>query len=297
MNFTQINYFLTVAKTLSFTKAANMLYITQPAISRQIIMMENELGFKLFTRANRSLHLTPEGFVMAAELDKVALTYDNAIVKAKNAGNALSGRLRVGITEGMDVDEMVSATLRRLAEEVPEIDIALFNFGMEETILRLMEDRLDIAFVRKYGVENRESMDWRHVAASQEQLAVSPDNPLAGRESATVEDLRDTVLILVSETEEDVSRKLILDICAQHGFTPQLKFSPSYHANLLWAKSNSGVMLVDTFDIMPETGLLRIPFEQTKDTDLVLAWYDRNFNPARLKFENTFFEVNKLPNA
>lgn len=292
MNFTQINYFLTVAKTLSFTKAASLLYITQPAISRQIIMMENELGFKLFTRANRTLRLTPEGFVMAAELDKVCMSYDSAVMKARTAGSKLAGRLRVGIADGLRIDDMLSKTLRKMAEESPEVDIALFNFSMEETAQRLLDDRLDIAFLKKYGVDNREFLEFKQIAEAEEMLAVSEDHPLAGRDYVTVEDLRDTTVVMVSDSEEDFARKQITELCRQRGFEPKLKYSPSYHANLLWVKSNSGAMLVDCFDDLPEKGLVLIPFEKIKDPSLVLTWYRRNFNPTRLKFEDAFFAAN-----
>lgn len=97
MNFVQINYFLTVAKCLSFTKAANLLYVSQPALSRQIIMMEDELGVKLFNRTGRSLALTPSGQILMDELEVLFIKYQGAVTKARAAATNLTTMLRVGI--------------------------------------------------------------------------------------------------------------------------------------------------------------------------------------------------------
>ena len=61
ISFQQIDYFLTVADVLSFTEAARILYISQPALSKQINVIETELGFPLFVRNKRHVVLTPEG--------------------------------------------------------------------------------------------------------------------------------------------------------------------------------------------------------------------------------------------
>lgn len=137
MNFTQINYFLTVAKCLSFTKAANLLYVSQPALSRQIIMMEDELGVKLFDRNNRSLQLTPSGRVMEEELNTIFLKYKGAVIKAKAAATNLTSMLRVGILDGIAVEDLLSAPLREMQQDHPNIEVALFSFGYEELVSRL----------------------------------------------------------------------------------------------------------------------------------------------------------------
>ena len=68
MTITQMKYFITAAKCLNFTKAASQLYITQPALSRQIAAMETELNMQLFIRNNRSVKLTPAAQMVAANI-------------------------------------------------------------------------------------------------------------------------------------------------------------------------------------------------------------------------------------
>ena len=79
MTFNQIKYFVTVAECLSFTEAAKCLFITQPALSRQINAMEEELGTRLFIREKKRLKLTPGGSVLYNRLPKVLSDYAEAV--------------------------------------------------------------------------------------------------------------------------------------------------------------------------------------------------------------------------
>lgn len=292
MNFTQIHYFITVARTLSFTKAADMLYITQPAISRHINTMEEELGFPLFTRVNRKLQLTPEGQVLAKELDKVFFDFDSAIRKARNASNTAVGHITVGIVDGLDLDDALSRTVCALARDYPGLDIALFNFGYEELSARLLDGKLDLAFSRAYDADNRGYLQSKFVMKNRNMLAVPENSPLSSRESASFADLQNQTIILVSETDDDVNRKMVKTECAKCEFTPIIKFSPSYHINFIWVKSGLGVSILDERSIIPPEGIKRIPFTQYRNTDVVMVWSNQNTNPARSIFEEVFFKNN-----
>lgn len=186
MNFTQINYFLTVAKCLSFTKAANLLYVSQPALSRQIIMMEDELGVKLFDRNNRSLQLTPSGRVMEEELNTIFL-------KSQRCGNQgqklpatnLTSMLRVGILDGIAVEDLLSAPLREMQQDHPNIEVALFSFGYEELVSRLYDGRLDLIFTRKFDVEQRNDIEYRVIEKTEDYLIARKGYPRINKKRLT----------------------------------------------------------------------------------------------------------------
>ena len=82
MTFNQLKYFVTVAECLSFTEAAKSLFITQPALSRQINAMEEELGTRLFIREKKRLKLTQGGSVLYNRLPKVLSDYAEAVEDA-----------------------------------------------------------------------------------------------------------------------------------------------------------------------------------------------------------------------
>ena len=85
MTHTQIKYFLTAARCLNFTEAANQLFITQPALSQQITAIEAELNMQLFIRHKNKLRLTPAALVLLEELPAYEKSYLEIIEKAKIA--------------------------------------------------------------------------------------------------------------------------------------------------------------------------------------------------------------------
>ena len=85
MNTTQIKYFLTAARTLNFTEAANQLYISQPALSKQITAIESELNMQLFIRSKKKVRLTPAGAVLLKEFPGIEEHYEDVVRKARIA--------------------------------------------------------------------------------------------------------------------------------------------------------------------------------------------------------------------
>ena len=86
MNHRQIQYFLSVAKYLSFSKAAEAHYTSQPSISRQIALLERELGFQLFIRNKHNVQLTPSGWILFEEFGALYEKAAAAVEKARQMG-------------------------------------------------------------------------------------------------------------------------------------------------------------------------------------------------------------------
>ena len=108
MTLNQLKYFIAVARCLSFTEAARSLFMTQPALSRQIQAMEGELGTQLFVRDKKTLKLTPGGSALYNRLPEFLRTYDELVSEARNANRGYEGQLRVGILDVYDASELFS---------------------------------------------------------------------------------------------------------------------------------------------------------------------------------------------
>lgn len=295
MNFIQINYFLTVAKCLSFTKAANLLYVSQPALSRQIIMMEDELGVKLFDRNGRSLQLTPSGKVLEEELGDIFLRYKGAVIKAKAAATNLTSLLRVGILDGIAVEDLLSAPLRQMQQNHPNIEVALFSFGYEELVSRLYDGRLDLIFTRRFDVEQRADISYQVIEQAEDYLIARKGYPKVGRKRLTARDLQYDTLSIVTETEDDMSIRSINEWFRNCEVLPKLKETPSYHACLQWVKAGLSVTIADRRSILPVEGIVKIPLVQFRDPSLVLAWATSNANEAREPFAKMVMAAETAP--
>ena len=103
MNDLQIEYFLSVAKHLSFTKAARELFVSQPAISRQILAMEEDLGYTLFERTNKSVKLTETGEMFFHFFTDYKNELNNIKVHAQLISESRQRVLRLGIVDHWDI--------------------------------------------------------------------------------------------------------------------------------------------------------------------------------------------------
>ena len=95
MTITQIKWFLAVARTLNFTKAADQLGVSQPTLSRQIVNMEEELNLQLFIRSGRSISLTPAARSLVNTLGSVYDNYLESVSEAQQIQRGISGDLRI----------------------------------------------------------------------------------------------------------------------------------------------------------------------------------------------------------
>ena len=107
MNSQQVDYFLSAAKNLNFTKVAEEFYSTQPTVSRQIALLEKELGFELFRRDKGHLRLTVGGAIMAQEFNKVNIIIHDAISRVGRVSEGLEGAISIGYVYGMNTDLFV----------------------------------------------------------------------------------------------------------------------------------------------------------------------------------------------
>ena len=289
MNINQIKYFLVAAQCLSFTKAANQLYITQPALSRQIQMMEEELGVILFLRTSRKMQLTPAGVILKERFKNIYDDYNAAVAKARSAYQGLSGELNVGILEGTYVGDLFPNVLKYFSKQYPNVDIKISNYSFGSLIDGINSGTLDLIVTLKFDIENIADVDFRLIQKTRDHIVVHKDHPLAKKDSVKLEDLEDEIFIMVSLEDSVESSRLILDAFKRRGVIPKVKFAPSIQAVMLWVQSNVGVGMLDSRNIMassPEVKFLNV--EPVSDPSLVLAWNKDTNNPYVPIFYDNF---------
>lgn len=108
MTTVQMHYFIVAAEHLNFTMAAEQLYITQPALSRQIAAIEDEIGTKLFSRCNNVLSLTKAGRVLLHQLSGLYSDYQNVIKNVRDVAAGIEGHINIGVLEDQYMDASLS---------------------------------------------------------------------------------------------------------------------------------------------------------------------------------------------
>ncbi len=175
MELRQLRYFVAVAETGNISRAAQRIFLTQPALSRQIKALEGEVGQCLLERKANSIHLTPAGEAMLHEARAILQQADQAIerVRATSAG----GRLRIGYAPSL-ASGLLSPAVANFTQLHPRTRVELFDLSTEEMLTGLEAGELDVVVTVRPGKESR-GLQWVPLLRSPWRLAVSFTHPLA----------------------------------------------------------------------------------------------------------------------
>ena len=152
MTSQQIQYFLSAAKHSNFTKAAEEFFTSQPTVSRQIAMLEEELGFPLFYRHGKALHLTPGGLVMLSEFTQQKTSMQNAIQRVAEINNGFEGTLRIGFLSSFDTDYYVYPPSLSFSSRFPNITLTLEGASFAPLRQRLYNGEYDLIICRMFSI-------------------------------------------------------------------------------------------------------------------------------------------------
>lgn len=294
MTITQMKYFITAAKCLNFTKAASQLYITQPALSRQISAIEEELNMQLFIRNNRSVKLTPAAVVLLDEFERIYNDYNLAIAKAANSFAGISGTVNIGILEGAYVGDLFPEVLQYFAEFYPQVKINLRNYSFNRLIEKLFSNELDLIITLKFDVAGREKIEYQVIEETRDYVVVHKNHRLANAPYVKLSDFKDDYIMMVSPEDSEESPKLIIDACKQEGFVPKVKFATSLQEEMLWVQAGVGVCILDSRNNLYNNDAVRfLPVDTISDPSLSIAWNVDNYNPMKDIFRNCFLQGKK----
>src|SRR5260370_34051069 len=147
MELRQIRSFLSIAETLHFGRTAELIHLSQPALSLQIRALEEEVGVRLFERNRRKTTLTAAGLAFRKDAAAAVLQLDQAIRRARLAAKGRLGLLRIGFISTAG-SEIVPNIVRRFRESNPEVEFSLRNILTTDQIQMLAAGSLDVGFLR-----------------------------------------------------------------------------------------------------------------------------------------------------
>lgn len=235
----QLGYFVAVAEERHLGRAAERLHLSQPPLSRQIQMLEAELGVQLFTRTPRGMELTQAGDALLRDARNIRGLVVQAADRARSAGRGDVGRFDVGIY-GSAIFGMVPLVLTAFRAAHPEVELVLHLAQTPAQITALRQGRVLLVFERL--LPNEPDIEVELVGQEPMLVAMGEHHPLAVQNEVAVEDLRDHLLHIGSAPS---AAAMLLELCRAHGFEPRVapEVSDVVTATLLVA-TGTGVTLV-----------------------------------------------------
>ena len=289
MELRHLRYFTTVADTLNFRKAAEQLHIAQPGLSRQIRQLEEELGAELFTRNRKKVALTAAGDYLYHETKYMIHHLEAVTQHVKQIQLGQMGELRIGYV-GSAMQTVAPDILQSLSSRYPHVTTVLSEMNNQEQIEKILNDQLDVGFVRIQAVPAGIRMVPLHVDSF--SVVLPGSHPLSEQNFESIDQLKHEDFILFSSEYSPHYYEKIISICEDKGFFPKISHR-SVHAYTIFklVESGLGVAITPTslkygYDI--EVKFLEIPNIPQKTT-LSVIWSETSRNPII----KTFTEIIK----
>lgn len=193
MTTVQMHYFIVAAENLNFTLAAEQLYITQPALSRQIAAIEDEIGAKLFTRTNNVLALTKAGKALFHQLSGLYGDYQTMIKHVRDVAAGIEGHINIGVLEDQYMGASLSSVIRQLIQSNPQCEINITRHDSSSLFAGLMEGTVDAGVMLVYDEFDQFGFASLPLDIAPARLAIHCKHPCASRESLSYSDLEQII--------------------------------------------------------------------------------------------------------
>lgn len=217
MDITRLQSFIVLAEQLHFGEAAEVLHLSQPALSKQIRQLEDEIGGSLFNRGRHGTELTELGKLFIDEARAVIRQADMALERGRRAARGEIGMLSIGF--GVSTLTLVPHIISQFRQLLPDVEIKLRNMSTSSQIEALRTGRIHIGFVRM-PVET----DFNQLHIHDEHLVlVVPTSQYKNNHNVTLSSLKHSPFIMLSRNLSPSQYDHVLSLCAKHGFHPRIQ--------------------------------------------------------------------------
>ncbi|NMM64598.1 LysR family transcriptional regulator [Clostridium sp. P21] len=247
MNEIQIKCFLEIAYEKSFTKAANKLYITQPAISRYMAAFEKELKISLFDRANKHIKLTEEGEIYYDFFRRFQVEFENATEKAHSLNVKKQGEIRLGYIVGWSISSFLPSVLKIFSKEFPDISVSVECLEIDELIQALINNKLDVILTIGSSLDGIKGINREKITEIQKLILYSKFQQLNKEQDITPYDFKDETFYVIDNDETHNAELEIRNYCKSYGFVPHLKLAPNMESIFASVENGLGVTFFDTW--------------------------------------------------
>ncbi len=244
MELRHLLYFVAAAEAENVSRAALKLHVSQPALSRQIRDLEDELGFPLFERSAKSVSLTAAGQVFLNEARAVLQRAEEAVERARIAANGGRAELHIGYAPSPTV-RLMPPTLRAFQVQFPKVRVRLHDLSTEEMLAKVREGKLALGLLVRPSRAMLRGLHFGELTRDRLCLAVPPSHPLAGAGSVTLAQLAREPLVAFNRKEYPEYHELLEALLAPIKAKPRIAEEHDSAPSLLAAvESGAGVALV-----------------------------------------------------
>ena len=283
MELRQLRYLLALGKELHFARAAEKLFITQPALTKQIQLLEEELDTSLFNRTKRKVELTKAGAFLMEEAEYILNHLERTVDATKRKGEGEEGEIRMGFV-GSAMQNVIPDLLEKLHENFPTIHTALEEFNNKDQLDAIAHDKLDIGFVRLESVHK--GFESKMVYQDSFSLVVAKKHVIQPADFKSLNQFKEEQFILFSNDYSQEYYDIVMSIFKDHNFVPKVSHR-SVQANSIFrlVERQLGVAIVPS--ALADGVSLSVNFislaHLKQRSKLMAVWSPKNRNEALAK--------------
>ncbi len=286
MELRHLRYFIGVAEAENVSRAALKLHVSQPALSRQIRDLEEELGFALLQRSAKSVRLTEAGRAFLTEARAVLARAEEAVSRARSVAHGARGELHVGYAPSLTA-RILPPTLRAFQAQSPNVRVRLHDLSTEEMLGGLREGKLQLAFVVRLPRAMLRGLQFEEVARDNLCLAVAPKHPLAKRRTVTLEEAAREPLVTYNRKDYPDAHELLTAMFARIKSKPRIAEEHDSVSSLIAAVEAGAGVAVALQSLVCTAGprLRLIPFSPGPEPIVIgAAWSKDGLNATAEQF-------------
>jgi DNA-binding transcriptional LysR family regulator len=284
MDKLQLQLFISISMTRSFTKTANKFYMTQPSVSNYIRALENDVGVKLINRDNRNVSLTPEGEEYIRYASQILTIQMEAENRLRNVSKGRSGYVKIAILSS--TAELFSKCLAVFSKVQPNVQVDVYKMEGVEMMRAISLHNYDVYFANRYMVPDRDRIEFIVTGTEQLHLFVHKNikNSIDINDWTTLKNYR---FVSVAELDFALSGQ-IKNICSNRGVTPDV-INYYNHADIVLLAVNSGIGMA----ILPPgltyfynfPNIISMPIKgEDAEIKPVIAWHKDTINSDAKSF-------------
>jgi DNA-binding transcriptional LysR family regulator len=283
MELRHLRYFLAVAETLNFRRAAEKVHVAQSPLSQQIKKLEHELGFELFTRNRRRVQLTHAGKVFLEDARQLVGRANEAALRAKKAAEGGSGRLIIGYLTSM-TNETFSRILFEFQKRWPEVELVMNDLIPLPIIDGVREKRLDIGFMRFPVPDQELAVEelWKEPLV----VALPQGHWLEKQPIIHPRNLKDELFIMVPDYGSGGLNDAVRAVCLAGGFSPKVRAEANQLQAAIWSvQVGLGIAIVpETLTHLHRDNVNYRPLSKSPLLPASLVWHRENTSPVLERF-------------
>lgn len=280
MDTRQLQYFISVADYLNFTKASQKFFISQTAISQQIKALEESLNVQLFIRNNRCVKLTQAGHIFYKDAKIIIAKANEAIKNVQLSTSGYIGFLKIGIIPEHE-QAYLPKLLRNFRRDYPLIDLSIKEDNIENLNKQLEEGLLDVAFNMDFELDRYNNIKSKFLMRHPLYAILYKNHPLANKSKLTRASLKDESFIFIKRNKAPNGFDGMISNCIDCGFSPKIIHqTDSIDIIFLMIKAEMGITIFPKYiDDRENDELVFIELEgENEYVESVLTWNSTNNN-------------------